>query len=115
MNGPEVSGNENGTSQFTEDEPMKLNHTEPIKEEGVYYTSYLFEVINKKKLENDKLLADKNNDWSDVDENLKYKPAEDETNSNTTVSTTDESNKATLPPTDESNKAALPPTENANT
>jgi hypothetical protein len=56
-----------------------LNHTEPIKEEGVYYTSYLFEVINKKKLENDKLLADKNNDWSDVDENLKYKSTDDET------------------------------------
>lgn len=103
MNGPEVSGNENGTSQFSEDDPMMLNHTEPIKEEGVYYTSYLFEVINKKKLENDKLFADKNNDWSDLDENLKYKSSEDETNSNSTLASSDES------------KAALPPTESANT
>jgi hypothetical protein len=74
MDGPEVGGNENGTSQFSANDPMTLNHTEKVEEEGVYYTSYLFEVINKRKLANDKLLADKNNDWSDVDENLKYKP-----------------------------------------
>jgi hypothetical protein len=73
MDGPEVGGNENGTSQFSANDPMTLNHTEKVEEEGVYYTSYLFEVINKRKLANDKLLADKNNDWSDVDENLKYK------------------------------------------
>jgi len=79
MDGPDVGGNENGTSQFSEKDPMTLNHTVPIEEEGVYYTSYLFEEINKKKLENDKLFAEKNNDWSDVDENLKYKPATEDT------------------------------------
>ena len=47
MNGDEVGGNDNGTSQFSESDPMTLNHTEQIKEEGVYYTSYLFEVINQ--------------------------------------------------------------------
>lgn len=69
---------------------MTLNHTEPIKKEGVYYTQYLFEVITKEKLENDKLLADKNNDYSDTDEHLKYLPDD----------TTTEESKPSVPASD---------------
>ena len=72
MNGPEVGGNDQGKSTFSENDQMTLKDEKKITEEGVYYTSFLFEVMNKQKLQNDILLADQNNDISQTDQNLKY-------------------------------------------
>lgn len=77
MDGDEVGGNEkvmNGTSTFSEEDQMTFNHTEPIKQEGVYYVSMAYEIINPEKLEKEKSLAERNTDMSNLDENLKYGP-----------------------------------------
>lgn len=72
INGPEVGGNTYGNSSFSKDDPMTLQDEQKVSEEGVYYTSYLFEVITKEKLENEQMFADKNLEMSEHDEHLKY-------------------------------------------
>jgi len=51
---------------------MTYNHTEQIMKEGVYYVSFLYEIIDQYKLEKEELYAQKNRNWDEVDENLKY-------------------------------------------
>lgn len=63
MNGPEVQGNDDGLSQFNKTDQLTFNHTEQILNEGVYYVSFLYEIIDQYKLEKEKLYESKNTDW----------------------------------------------------
>ena len=47
INGPEVSGNNDGKSTFGEKDQMTYNHTEKIMKEGVYYVSFLYEIMDQ--------------------------------------------------------------------
>lgn len=57
---------------------FNYTHQQKINKEGVYYVSFLYEIIDQVKLEKEKIYGGKNYDWYHVDENLKYKSTDEE-------------------------------------